>query len=91
MTNAADHRELQRAVERIAASHKPEAIRLMTMHHFCSSLLYAFSGQHHVSMDSYLTMLDRVVRFYAEHHGITLDERIAAADAIGFAARGVAA
>ncbi len=82
--------QLALTVQRIASSHKPEAIRLMTMHHFCTSLLYAFGSQHIVSMDPYLTMLDRVVRFYAEHHGITLSERIAASTAISEAGRQLA-
>lgn len=85
-----NHADILQAVKQITQAHSPAAISLMTMHHFCTSLLYAFSAQHGVSMDAALTMLDRVVRFYAEHHGVTFDQRIAASTAIAQAGRALA-
>lgn len=85
---AVTDRQLQAVVTRISTEHKPEAIRLMTMYHFCASLPNTYgSSSNYVDMHAQLTMFDRVVRFYAEAHGITLNERIAAANAIKFAAR----
>ena len=84
-----DH-EMQATLARIAAEHDPDALRLMTMYHFCSSLLDIFSRQHGVSMVDQLATFDRVVRFFADHHGITLDKRIAADSAIRRASRTIA-
>ena len=84
---AVTDRQLHAVVTRISSEHKPEAIRLMTMYHFCTSLLDAYGRGHEVDMHNQITMFDRVVRFYADQHGITLTERIAAANAIKFTAR----
>lgn len=83
---AVTDRQLQAVVTRISTEHRPEAIKLMTMYHFGTSLLDAYGRSNYVDMHAQLTMFDRVVRFYADHHGITLTERIHAANAIKFAA-----
>lgn len=78
---------LEAEVARISGEHDPEALKLMVMYHFASSLMDAWGRANTVSMEDQITMLARAVRAFGDVHGITLDKRIAASTAIKSVAR----
>ena len=69
--------QLQEAVSNIAGRFDAELLTLITTHHFCHSLLDRFGQANNVSMDNYITMLDRIVRVYYTHRGVDRSEWLA--------------
>lgn len=79
--------EVMAVIEAASTDHRPEVMRLVTMHYLAESLMDGFGRANGVSLEPQIIVLDRVVRHWMEGHNITVAEKIAAMRALMAAGR----